>query len=301
MAEAPVAASPPSPEVAPQAAATPAPAVAPASLPVAPVAAPVVSESAPAPVAPIVSETAPKALEPAEAKSADAPVAPAKSETVLGTALEAKPAEQPKKPAADAAPKPAEGEKKPDGETKAPEGQSAEPAPPPAYETFKLPDGLTADAERLGQFTNLLGELETTTKAEHTAMQAFGQKLVDFHIAEVKATADAIRKAQQTAWDKQKIDWKDEFVKDPEWGGNRMQTTVDQALQFIRTHGGSEAEQAQFRDLMEASGLGNHPLMIKMLARANRAMGEPRPLTAVRPIQLQPKSKVEAMYGRKAS
>lgn len=291
MAKAPVAASPPSPEVAPQAAATPAPAVAPASPPVAPVAAPVVSESAPAPKAP----------EPAEAKSADAPVAPAKSETVLGTALEAKPAEQPKKPAADAAPKPAEGEKKPDGETKAPEGQSAEPAPPPAYETFKLPDGLTADAERLGQFTNLLGELETTTKAEHAAMQAFGQKLVDFHIAEVKATADAIRKAQQTAWDKQKIDWKDEFVKDPEFGGNRMQTTVDQALQFIRTHGGSEAEQAQFRDLMEASGLGNHPLMIKMLARANRAMGEPRPLTAVRPIQLQPKSKVEAMYGRKAS
>lgn len=216
----------------------------------------------------------------------------AKPDTVIGAALT-----PPEKPAE---PKPAEGEKKPDAKAK-PEGQSAEPAPPPAYEAFKLPDGLTADADRLGQFTTLLGELETTGKVDHAAMQGFGQKLVDFHVAEVQRTVNDIHKAQQLAFEKRKTEWKDEFNRDPVWGGNRAQTTVDSALKFIRTHGGTESEQAEFRKLMEWSGLGNHPVMIRFLSRAGQAMSEPRPLVATTPVQAQPASRVERMYGRKAS
>lgn len=263
------------------------------SAPVAAPAAPAVAPAAPSPP-PVADGAAPPvvALEPA--KPAEAPKPPA---TVIGEALAKKPAAEPTKPPEGA--KPAEAAA-PEGETKAPEGQSAEPAPPPAYEPFTLPEGASLDAERLGTFTKMLGDFEVLTKADHAAMQTLGQQLVDRHIAEVQDAVTRLNESYQARWDKQKVDWKDEFLKDPEIGGNRFQTSVDAALKFIRTHGGTEAQQAEFQDLMESSGLGNHPAMIRLLAKAGAAMSEGRPLAAASP-PAAPKSKVDIMYGRKTA
>lgn len=201
--------------------------------------------------------------------------------------------------------KPAEPEKKPDG-AKAPEGekkqegQTAEPAPLPVYEAFKLPEGFEADKERLGEFTKALGEFETGAK-DHASTHAFGQKLLEFHVGELERNLTRQQEAFATAWAKQKTDWKDAFLKDPEIGGNRAMTTVDAALSFIRTHGGTEKQQQEFRQLMEDSGLGNHPAMIRMLANATRNMSEGRPLAA-KPSPIQDKkSRTEKMYGKAGS
>jgi hypothetical protein len=282
----------PAPSPAPQTPAAPAPGVAVAPIPVA-------APTLIAPAVPVATPPAPVAEAKPEAPIAASPESAkpeaAKPETILGATETPK---APDKPAAEAAPKPAEGEKKPDGETKAPEGQSAEPAPPPTYEAFKFPEGLTPDTQRLGEFSNLLGEFETTTKADHAALQALGQKLVDFHVAEVAKTVQAVQRLQQETENRQRVEWLDAFKKEH---GERWQTVSDSALNFIRTHGGSDAQQAEFRDLMEKSGLGNHPVMIRLLANANRSMSEGRQLAAVKPVSIAPRSKVEAMYGRKAS
>ena len=82
---------------------------------------------------------------------------------------------------------------------------------------------------------------------------------------------------------------------DPEIGGNRWQTTVDSATNFIRTHGGTEAQQAEFHKIMDESGLGNHPAMIRILARAGAAMSEGRPLAAQAPAVAL--SKTQKLYG----
>lgn len=223
--------------------------------------------------------------------TAPAPVVEApKPETVLAEAIDkSKPAEVP----------PKEGDTEAKVEPKTPEGQSADPAPPPVYDAFTAPEGVTLDSERIGKFTAILSELETTGKVDHSLVQQFGQKAVDFHVAEIKNVAETLTKFYKDSWDKQKIDWKDSFLKDPEIGGNRFQTTVDSALTFIRTHGGTAEQQTEFRDLMETSGLGNHPAVIRLLANAGRAMAEGKPLAASKPVPAT-KSKTETMYGKSA-
>lgn len=193
-----------------------------------------------------------------------------------------------------------ESEEKPEEtqeEEKTEESQSEEPAPLPVYEDFTVPENITLDTEQVKEFTNLLSDLEINSKIDHALIQAHGQKLVDFHVAQMQKATEDLAKFYQTTWEKQKTDWKDEFLKDSEIGGKRFQTTVDSANRFIRTHGGSEEQQTEFRQLMETSGLGNHPAMIRLLASAGRAMSEGKPLAAQQPPP-QPKSKVSTMYGK---
>jgi hypothetical protein len=258
--------------------------VAPAAPVVAPVASPVPAAAPVAVTAPAPVEAAPAA--PVAPVVEAAPVAPAteapKATTAIGEAL-AKAAEPAIPPVVPETPQ-------------VPEGQSAEPAPPPAYEAFKLPEGVTLEAERVGQFTSILGEFESKTKADHAEVQSLGQKLVEYHLAQVNDGRERLFTALQGQHNKQVTDWLDAAKKDPEIGGNRFDTSVNAALEFIRTHGGTPAQQAEFQEAMETSGLGNHPAMIRLLARAGAAMKEPGVLAVTTPPPM-PKSKTQKMYG----
>lgn len=258
---------------------------------VAPVAAPIGAPES-APVAETLSNGGAAAspdggVAPASPPAAEPIAAPVPS-TVLGDALKPAPV-TPVAPVEAAPLAPAEPAKV--------EGQSDEPAPPPTYEPFTVPDGVTLQPERLGDFTSLLGEFEGQSKADHAAVQAFGQKLVERHVAEVQRTLADVQKLNDAKWDRQKMAWHDEFMADPEIGGNRFQTSVDSAIQFIRTHGGSDEQQAEIRQLMNDSGIGNHPAMIRLLAKAGMAMSEGRPLAGRMPAA-PPKSNTQKMYGR---
>lgn len=175
-------------------------------------------------------------------------------------------------------------------------GQSDEPAPPPKYDPFVLPEGITLKDEKVGEFTNLLAELETSGKASHEAVQVFGQKAVEFYLNEAKNIVNDVQKYYQLSWDKQRLAWKDEFLADPDFGGNRQETTIAAANEFIRTHGGTPEEQAQLRKDLDTSGLGNKLSVIRLFARAGAAMQEGKPLAASRPVS-EPKSKLKVMYG----
>lgn len=174
--------------------------------------------------------------------------------------------------------------------------QSDEPAPLPTYEEFTAPEGFNLDPERIGDFTNALAEFEVKTKADHAEVQALGQQLVERHVAEVKNAVDQYTTSLLDQFEAQKNEWKEKFENDPEIGGNKKDTTVSAALEFIRTHGGSSEQQTEFHQLMEQTGVGNHPAMIRMLAAANRAYSEGKPLPASRPAP-QVKSKLDKFYG----
>ena len=260
------------------------------------VAAPVVAPvNTPAP-APVVAPAAPVVeAAPVVAPVVETPVAPVveapKVETVLAEAIDkSKPApEAPKvEPTVEAKVEP-----------KTEEVKSDEPAPAPVYDPFTVPEGTSLDSERVAEFTKVLSELEQGGKVDHALVQQFGQKMVDTHIAEVKKAVDSVTDLYKQSWERQKTEWKDSFLKDPELGGNRSQTTVDAALTFIRTHGGTAEQQTEFRNLMETSGLGNHPAMIRLLANAGRVMSEGKPLAAQKPVAPQ-RSKTETMYGKTA-
>lgn len=253
--------------------------VAPASPEVTPV---VTSDINIAPVAPT------EPVQPAPVETAPAPEAPKElAPTILGEALQTPP-EAPK----------TEEVKVDASEVKDEGGQSVEPAPPPKYDAFTLPEGVSLDEKSVGDFTNLLSSLELEGKADHAKVQEFGQKAVEFYINEQKNAVQKLEEHYANAWEQQKTDWREATVKDPEIGGNRLQTTLDSALTFIRTHGGTAEQQAEFRSLMDSSGLGNHPAIVRLLANAGRAMSEGRPLAAPKPVATK-QSRTSTMYGPK--
>lgn len=281
---------------------TPAPAASPATETVS-----TVTEAAPS--AEIV---APAAIETPAVETQDVP----KESTLLGAQPEvapeaaeetpteepAKEAEQPveesekDKPEDKADEKPVD---KKDTEEKPADDKQSEEAPLPTYEAFAVPDGVSLDTERLGKFAALLGEFEGS-KPDHEAFQKFGQSLVDQHVAEVQHTVKRLQESYSQAWEKQKNDWKDAFEKDPELGGNRRDTTLSSALQFIRTHGGTEAQQGEFRKLMDETGIGNHPAMIRLLSAAGSVMSEGGPVPASKPMS-EMRSKIQTRYGKMAN
>lgn len=277
------------------------------------------SITSPAVVAP--AEIAPTVVTPAEVVTAPeikqevtpAPVVVAEPTSILGEKLpetkvidiktgeekapEVKPAEA-VKPAEEIKPadaKPVEEVKAVEGEVKDEGKQSEEPAPLPTYE-LKLPDDVTLDDARLGEFTKELAEFETLTKAPHEEMQKLGQKLVDRYVAEVQNTI----KGYQDAWVQRNNDWLKSFENDPEIGGNRKETTKTAALEFISTHGGTPEQQQEFRQLMDMTGAGNHPAMIRMFAKAMTSMKEGGPIPASKPAP-DARSKVATRYGNKSN
>lgn len=185
-------------------------------------------------------------------------------------------------------------------ETKETEGQSEDPAPLPSFEPFVLPEGISLEDGRLDEFTSMLGQFTQETKVDQIEVQKLGQSLLNYHIAEVQKAAALIAEQYQTLQSTENLrereQWKSDFLNHPELGGNRQQTTVNAALQFIRTHGGTPEQQAEFSQLMDKTGVGNHPAVIRLLANAGIAMSEGRPLTAQTPISA-PVSKIQKMYG----
>lgn len=275
----------------------------PSAAPAAPVTAAV--PTTPAPQATTVAVTEPVA--PA-ATTSPAPAAP--EIKAASTLLGAEPTTDAKIDAKDGAP---EAEKAKDGaapdapktdaksaaegaDPKKEEGQSVEPAKPLTTELFKLPDGIKADDAGLGEFTKVLSELELA-KGDRVKTQEFGQKLLDQHYTEVKNVITTVVDGLKSQFEAKKTEWKNAFENDPEIGGNRRDTTLSSANEFIRTHGGDAKQQSEFRALLEESGLGNHPAMIRVLAKAMSNMAEGRPLPATRPAS-QPVSKVEKRYGK---
>lgn len=176
--------------------------------------------------------------------------------------------------------------------------QSEEPAPLPTYEEFTVPEDFELDKERIGDFTKALAEFEMKTKADHAEVQALGQSFMERHITEVRNSVERHTSALLDAFEQQKSDWREAFEKDPDLGGNRRDTTLNAANEFIKTHGGTPEQQKEVRELFDLTGVGNHPAIIRLLAQAahSREFTEGKPLPATNPVPMV-KNKIEKRYG----
>lgn len=255
---------------------TPAPAASPAGNPseAAPPPATETPATAPNTTAPVTApvETAPAA----EPVKTDAPVdAAPKTETLLAQdkKVEEKPAE-----------------------VKVEAEKPVEASTLPAYEPFTLPENIQFDDNKMGEFTKVLGEFEALTKAPHDEVQKLGQSLVDRHLGEMQRYTESLTQA----WEKQKTDWKDSFLKSPEFA-DRTDAVVNAAIDAINVYGGDAKQQSEFRELMETTGVGNHPAMIRLLANVVQAKAEPKPLAAPTIAPKATNSKIERMYGKKTA
>lgn len=205
-----------------------------------------------------VTESAPEnaLVETAEAPASEGPV-----ESVLGDT-----SSKEVKPADGAKPDAIKEEVKPSGDADSVVKPEAESPVAPVYEEFKLPENYSADKGSLDGFTKLLGELETASgKMDHAGYQEAGQKLVDLGTKAVQDSINRLNDYYAQIHETQKKDWFESFKKDPDMGGEKLAETVSVLRGAVESYGGTEAQVAEFRQVMKDTGVGNHPAITRIL------------------------------------
>lgn len=160
--------------------------------------------------------------------------------------------------------KPAEGEKPADDQESKPQGA------PEKYE-FKAPEGAAAfDDQVLEQFSEVARELNLPQDA--------AQKVLDKMGPAIQARqAETIQAARSM--------WAESAKSDKEFGGEKLTENLAVAKKALDQFGSPE-----LRALLNESGLGNHPEMIRVLYRAGKAISEDRFIGAGRGGKATPRS-----------
>lgn len=153
----------------------------------------------------------------------------------------------------DAAVTPEAGATAPAAEPTADAGQQ----PPVEYTDFSVPEGMEIDADVLGSFKGIAKELGISQEA--------AQKLIDLQTGLTQKQAEAT----QAALAAQAQQWADTVKADKEIGGERYAQTVETAAKAVEKFGSPE-----LRTLLNESGLGNHPELVKFCHRIGQALSE---------------------------
>jgi hypothetical protein len=152
-------------------------------------------------------------------------------------------------------------ETKPDGKTLLTEGKPADkPEPKPAegapekYEDYKVPDGYTLDPTVKGEADKLFKGLGLN--------QDQAQSLVDFY---TKQTTEAFQ-APFEAYQKMTSDWRSQAESHPALRGKlgpgqEVNVRIGRALDSL----GDPKLSADFRELMDLTGAGNHQAFIRVI------------------------------------
>lgn len=137
------------------------------------------------------------------------------------------------------------------------DGKDKPTGAPEAYEDFTIPEGMEMDAEVLGEFKDFAKELNLP--------QDKAQKIVDFQ------TKLATKQAEeyQAAVVKQSQEWAASIKNDPEIGGENYEKSVASAIKVIQSFG-----DPALTELLNQSGLGNHPALFKFCHRISAAISE---------------------------
>jgi hypothetical protein len=137
----------------------------------------------------------------------------------------------------------------------APKGD--QPPAPLSVEDLKLPEGVSLDAEAGKAFVDLINNAELAGKDR-------GQGLLDLHQKEVARVAKDISDHQRKVWDDLNAGWKDQLRKDPELGGNRLDTSLSMAKAVIEEFSSPEDAVALLKHT-DLNGMGNYPPFIRLL------------------------------------
>ena len=161
--------------------------------------------------------------------------------------------------AAEAA-KPAEAGAKPAEEVAKPAEQAKPEGAPEKYE-FKAPDGKQYDAAVLEPFSEAAKAANLTQDAAQKILETMAPKLAEHQQAQVEAVQSGWLEASKT---------------DKEFGGDRLQENLAVAKRALDTFAPKNADGtvSGFRQLLDDTGLGNHPEVIRMLVKIGKAISE---------------------------
>lgn len=146
-----------------------------------------------------------------------------------------------------------------------------EPAPatdapviPEKYE-LTLPEGMEAlDEALLGEATPILQELKLDNEG--------ASKLLPLAQQLMQRGADASAAANEAQFNALKADWLNETKNDATIGGDNFKASLSKAAKGLDAMGFPEGH--PFRAVLNDTGLGNHPDMIRTFVRVGELIGE---------------------------
>ena len=138
-------------------------------------------------------------------------------------------------------------------EGNAEETESEVASAPETYEVFELPENFDMNEETLGEYH--------TFAKENNLTQEQAQRGVDM-VAQMK-------QAEMNQWVEQQKSWVEQAKADTEYGNDKFDESISVAVKARDNFGTSE-----FNEMLDSSGLGNHPEMIRFLHRVGKAISE---------------------------
>jgi len=140
-----------------------------------------------------------------------------------------------------------------------------EAAPEPfTFDKLTLPEGFTVDDETSKSFTDLINDASLSPAEK-------AQKLVDLQVG--LATKSSESAAAQ--WVEVQKQWQDQARADPVIGGDKLEPALGAIAKLIDSQGEAAAS---IRQVMDLTGAGNHPVMIKFLSKIASEFSEGGPV-----------------------
>lgn len=137
-------------------------------------------------------------------------------------------------------------------DTKTDDTKATEPQVPETYE-LQMPEGVELDKATADEFTTIAKELKLD--------QAAAQKLADIAAKQAQRQVEAHTALVES--------WVEQVKTDKDIGGDKLDENLSIARKALDTFGTPE-----LRDVLNASGLGNHPAVIKAFVKAGKAISE---------------------------
>ena len=142
-----------------------------------------------------------------------------------------------------------------------------------------MPDGVKLDQALLDSLSPDFKEMGLTTKQ--------AQALTDKYIAHQKEQVAT----KEADWQKTVTEWADTAKKDPEIGVHKWDDTVSASTGLINRFGTPE-----LKAYLNASGGGNHPELIRFMARVGAMIGNDTPTTQQNPGPTKVKDSAAVLY-----
>lgn len=131
--------------------------------------------------------------------------------------------------------------------------EAPEAGAPESYETFNLPEGYQVDSEMLDSF-------HTWAKENHLPQDS-AQAAVNLVIQQKEQEAASVNKAQE--------EWVSQAKSDQEFGGTSFDASIATAVKARDRFATPELV-----SLLEQTGLGNHPEMVRFFYRVGQSISE---------------------------
>ena len=148
---------------------------------------------------------------------------------------------------------------------------------PEKYE-FKPAEGQELDTAALEQFEPIARELNLTNEQAQKMVDLYGTKIMPM-----------VQKQQAEAWQKQTEGWAETVKADKEIGGDKLTANLSAAQRALDQFGTPE-----LKEYLNATGLGNHPDLVKTFVKIGKAMSEDGMVTGKESGQ---RSAAEVLYG----